>query len=241
MSNIFTRNFNGREICTLMWNGKLCWIGVHIVEALEYEKPSKTLNQCIEAEEFDIGIEYDVLTGDNLNKFKKDTTVAVVTSIKYASRLTILYEDGLYGFLQYTDMPIGIEFRKWLRREVVPSLRAEGFYNIETEIPKDKFENTIGISLEEVKNTLSVSDFKNDFNEERKIKFSSSFRYKHSSDFDYSKFERFKIVSKDAEMFKKLLDKSKIESLEQLMFLKTLYEESGINLPFLNLEDLRER
>ena len=39
----------------------------------------------------------------------------------------IFYEDGLYGFLQYTNKPIGIEFRKWLRRDIIPQLRQQQF------------------------------------------------------------------------------------------------------------------
>jgi len=131
-NNLIVKEFNGNEIHTFVWNNKPCWIANEIVSIFDYADPSKTIQDCISAEEFELGVEYDLLKGDNLKAFKelvgKVTTSAVVTSLKFVPQLTIFYEDGLYGFLQYTDKPIGVQFRKWIRRDVLPEIRQTGAY-----------------------------------------------------------------------------------------------------------------
>lgn len=128
--NLMGKDFNGKKVNTFIWDNKPCWIATEIVDIFDYENTSKTINQCIKAEGFEVGFEYEILSGEDLKIFKKATTLAGVTYLKYVSKLIIFYEDGLYGFLQYTEKPIGIEFRKWLRREVLPELRKTGTYSI---------------------------------------------------------------------------------------------------------------
>ncbi len=140
MNNLLVKEFNGNQIHTFMWNDKPCWIANEIVSIFDYADTSKTIQQCIEAEEFELGVEYDVLRGNELKAFKKIvgkvTTVEVVTSLKYVPQLIIFYEDGLYGFLQYTDKPVGVKFRKWVRREVLPEIRQTGAYITDTAKPE---------------------------------------------------------------------------------------------------------
>lgn len=131
MNNLIVRKFNGNEIHTFMWNNKLCWIATEVVSVFDYISPTKTIQDCIKAEEFEVGEEYEVLKGDALKLFKA-TTLKVVPSLKYTSQIVIFYEDGLYGFLQYSDKPIGIAFRKWLRRDVLPELRQHGTYSLKS-------------------------------------------------------------------------------------------------------------
>lgn len=130
--NIITREFEGHAIHTFVWNEKPCWIASEIVSLFGYSDTSKTIQQCIDVEEFDAGTEYDVLIGKALRQFK--SMVQELTTVKVVSRntphLIIFYEDGLYGFLQYTEKPVGVRFRKWVRREVIPSLRQTGEYTI---------------------------------------------------------------------------------------------------------------
>lgn len=134
MRNLIIKEFNGNQIYTFMWKGKICWIANQIVSLFDYADTSKTIQDCILAEEFETSIEYDTLKGEELKAFKKlvgkVTTSEVVTSLKYVPKLTIFYEDGLYGFLQYTDKPVGVKFRKWVRREVIPEIRETGTYSI---------------------------------------------------------------------------------------------------------------
>lgn len=127
VEQILVKEFDGKQIYTFVWKDKPCWIASQIAGLFGYADSSKTIFQCIETEEFKIEKEYEVLKGEELRKFK-DTTLEVMPSLKYTSSLTIFYEDGLYGFLQYTNKPVGIKFRKWLRTEVLPSIRKHGAY-----------------------------------------------------------------------------------------------------------------
>ncbi|HHY26420.1 MAG TPA: Bro-N domain-containing protein [Desulfitobacterium dehalogenans] len=130
MNDLIVKNFNGTQVHTFIWNGRPCWIANEVVSLFKYANPSVTIHDCIIAEDFESGIEYETLRGEDLKVFKK--MVNSLTNLNLVSpntpNLTIFYEDGLYGFLQYTDKPEGIQFRKWIRREVLPEIRETGAY-----------------------------------------------------------------------------------------------------------------
>jgi anti-repressor protein len=130
MNEMIINEFAGTNIHTFMWNGKPCWIANEIVGLFGYADPSTTIGQCIEAEEFEIEFEYNILIKEDLKTFKKLVNQQTKSELvrQNVNRLIIFYEDGLYGFLQYTNKAIGVKFRKWLRNEVLPSIRKYGFY-----------------------------------------------------------------------------------------------------------------
>ncbi len=128
MNNLIVKEFNGNKIHTFIWNNKPCWIANQIVSMFDYADSTKTIQDCIKSEEFEIGVEYEVLKGNSFKKFATTSTVVTNLISSKARTITIFYEDGLYGFLQYTDKPIGVQFRKWLRRDVLPEIREHGAY-----------------------------------------------------------------------------------------------------------------
>ena len=129
---MLVRQFEGKTVHTFVWNGRPCWVAGEIAEAIGYEDPSATVRHCIEAEEFEPGFEYEVLKGGDLNRFKEMANFVIeFNPITNKTRnLTIFYEEGLYGFLAYTDKPEGKRFRKWIRSEVVPEIRRTGSYQL---------------------------------------------------------------------------------------------------------------
>lgn len=171
MNNLIVKEFNGDKIHTFVWNDKPCWIANEIVSMFGYVEPKVTISQCIEAEQFEIGIEYEILKYNELKDFKELVKNTLTTSElinKYASSLAIFYEDGLYGFLQYTDKPIGVQFRKWIRREVLPEIRQTGAYisdKASTEALKENNQpeklETINKSVELVSPLLDVAGVDN--------------------------------------------------------------------------------
>lgn len=136
MNNLIAKDFNGSRVHTFIWNGRPCWIANEVVSLFGYAEGSVTIQDCIEAEDFEAGIEYDVLRGEDLRAFKQVvgqvTNGDLVTSLKFTPQLTIFYEDGLYGFLEYTHKPEGVQFRKWIRREVLPEIRQTGAYVVKS-------------------------------------------------------------------------------------------------------------
>lgn len=130
MNDLMIKEFEGNQVHTFIWNDRPCWIANEIISTFNYADPSTTIGQCIDAEEFEAGIEYDLLKGSIFTEFATNLNLVANNLISNMTRqLTIFYEDGLYGFLQYTDKPIGVKFRKWLRREVLPEIRKTGSFN----------------------------------------------------------------------------------------------------------------
>ncbi len=158
MKNLIVKEFNGSQIYTFMWKEKSCWIANQIVGLFDYADVSKTIQDCIKAEDFEIEQEYDVLKGNEFNDFVTTLNVVANNIISNKARsITIFYEDGLYGFLQYTDKPIGVQFRKWLRREVLPSIRQTGAYITNNADPQALREKANEIeSLDTVNKTIEI-------------------------------------------------------------------------------------
>ncbi|MCC0629862.1 MULTISPECIES: BRO family protein [unclassified Clostridioides] len=158
MKNLIVKEFNGSQIYTFMWKEKSCWIANQIVGLFDYADVSKTIQDCIKAEDFEIEQEYDVLKGNEFNDFVTTLNVVANNIISNKARsITIFYEDGLYGFLQYTDKPIGVQFRKWLRREVLPSIRQTGAYITNSADPQALRDKANEIeSLDTVNKTIEI-------------------------------------------------------------------------------------
>ncbi|HAU5258854.1 TPA: phage repressor protein, partial [Clostridioides difficile] len=78
MKNLIVKEFNGSQIYTFMWKEKSCWIANQIVGLFDYADVSKTIQDCIKAEDFEIEQEYDVLKGNEFNDFV--TTLNVVAN-----------------------------------------------------------------------------------------------------------------------------------------------------------------
>ncbi|HFL3151593.1 TPA: BRO family protein, partial [Clostridioides difficile] len=158
MENLIVKEFNGSQIYTFIWKEKSCWIANQIVGLFDYADVSKTIQDCIKAEDFEIEQEYDVLKGNEFNDFVTTLNVVANNIISNKARsITIFYEDGLYGFLQYTDKPIGVQFRKWLRREVLPNIRQTGAYITNNADPQALREKANEIeSLDTVNKTIEI-------------------------------------------------------------------------------------
>ena len=249
MKSLFIKNFKGTNICTVLWKGKPCWIAIQIAKLTGYEEASKAISHCMSIEEFQVGIDYEMLKGSELKKFKTLLNSNNLEIIKYAPKIIIFYEEALYGFLQFTEKPIGIEFRKWIRREVLPQIRKTGSYTLDKLDNIDGLDNLDNLESERISDVLesddklssdmdnlSYSDF-TDVKSSSNMRFSSSYKpcKTSSGGFDLDKFSRFKDVTFNVKIFKQLMDSVNLSDREQLIFLRSLFEESGMDLPFLDV------
>ncbi|WP_297518642.1 BRO family protein [uncultured Clostridium sp.] len=130
-----TTQFNGYNICTYLWNGKVCWVAIQIVKSFKYLTPSKIIYHCIKRECFIEGLDYNILTGDTLKIFKESANLNN-TDIRYAPKLIIFYESGLLGFLSYCDKPEAMPFKSLVRHKILPSILRDGYYVID-DLKKD--------------------------------------------------------------------------------------------------------
>ncbi|MGL4992012.1 MAG: BRO-N domain-containing protein [Sarcina sp.] len=234
MKDILIENFEEEIVYTFILNGRPCWIGNLIAKMLDYSNTSKVMVQCIESEGFEKGVEYEELIGEDLKNFKEIACEAIPT-LKYASKLFLFYEVGLYGFLQYSDKPIAIKFKKWIRREVIPQIKKTGQY-----IQKEVYNNeNKGINKANNQISKGISDnLKGELSIETK-KLINKIRdnINNESGFDVDKFQRMRVTLEALKFFKPILDEITDNTLYKFEFLKDICTEAGIALPVYVEED----
>lgn len=165
LGSILTKSFNGKKINTLIWNGEPCWVATDIAEVLGYSDKSRSVIQCITSEEFEKGFDYETLSYQDVKRLFNITGRTPIANGKAINNLTILYREGVMGFINYSHMPIGKEFRKWLRTEVftelihnseVPSYENEKSYP--EMVKSDKQNNDLRIKGENLNLAIGLLD-----------------------------------------------------------------------------------
>ncbi|MGL4873787.1 MAG: BRO family protein, partial [Clostridium sp.] len=131
MNDILRNNFKGKNISVFLWRGKICFLPFEVAGALDYADEAKSIQDCIKKEAFEEGEEFFVLVGEELKSFKKKASRDNFINLKKVSKLIIFTEIGVYGFLQYSQKKLALVFKKWIRSEVLPSIREKGYYKNE--------------------------------------------------------------------------------------------------------------
>ncbi|MGL4762105.1 MAG: BRO family protein [Sarcina sp.] len=229
MKRLFIESFNEYKVCSVIHNGKPCWAGIEIAKFLGYEETSHAISNCLAIEKFREGIEYEVLRGENLKKFKNIMGDEITKSVKYAPKLIIFYEPGLYGFLQYTEKPLGVTFRTWIREEVVPQIRATGAYILDDEYYNKTYNSDIEFTC--VKDT--------EIAKEEKVSAKVITRSSKVNKVDKNLVEK---VAENVIIFDKYLDSLSIADEDKFLFLISLYKSANIevDLGFINSNKLIE-
>lgn len=226
MNDLLVKEFKGEQVCNFVWRDKPCWVAFDIAQVLGYKDKSATINTMIKRENFKKEKEYSILTGDDLKEFK-EIFGEYITDVKYISKIIIFYEEGLYGFLAASRMEKGVEFRTWIRREVMPQIREKGSYTLEkVKVNNDQTDLSVNnrlISLE---------------NENKRLK-EELYELKNSLDFDMDKFQRLKMAYETSKMFKDLLDDITLDSKYKFLFMKKIFNDSGFELPMYIEEELK--
>ena len=199
--DLVTKEFRNKKISSFVWNGKVCWVGIDIGELFGYIQARRAVFDCIKKEQFVSGEEYDVLEGEELKEFKEIFSEEL-EDLKFAPKIVILYESGLHGFLAYTKMPLGIEFRTWIRNEVMPAIRKKGYYVMDgATLPTDDIQKNVGIN-------------------------NSSF-----SKFSTEKMERYRLAFESAKMLEPILDKITKDHVYKFLCIKQIFVDAGIAIP----------
>ena len=202
MNDLIVKQFKNDIFYNFVWNNKPCWIAVEVADLFGYAQKSRPISNCIRREKFEIGVEYDVLEGEDLKLFK-EVFVDEVSQYKYVPKIFVFYEEGLYGFLAYTEMPLGIEFRNWIRREVMPALREKGYYVSNEEKMQVNYKKETSKDMLRKTTTNNTGD----------------------------KLDKLKAAYDSAMMFKELLDDMTLDSTYKFLLIKQIYLDAGINLP----------
>lgn len=202
MHDLITKKFKNKNLNSLIWNNQICWTGMEIVEFFGYSNKRKAISDCIKAEKLKEGIEFETLNGEELKEFK-EVFSDILGEQKFAPQIVIFYEIGLYRFLAYTKMPLGIEFRNWIASDVMPTLREKGYYIMEgAELPSENIQKS-----EIVHNDYAYSKFSTE------------------------KMERYRIAFETAKMFEPMIDKITKDPVYKFLCLKQIFVDAGIEIP----------
>ncbi|MGL5615900.1 MAG: BRO family protein [Sarcina sp.] len=209
INDLLTKQFGNKKINNLVWRGKVCWEGANIADLFGYTQTRRAVYDCIQREKLQEKKDYETLMGEDLKEFK-EVFSEVLENIKFAPKIVIFYESGLYRFLAYTKMPLGVEFRAWIGNEVMPTLRKKGYYVMDgVELPTE---------------TVPKKEF---------VHNDSSY-----SKFSTEEMERYRIAFETAKMFEPLIDKITKDPVYKFLCLKQIFVDAGIEIPKFIEEEL---
>lgn len=107
---VFTNEKFG-EVRTVKINGEPWFVGKDIAEKLGYKDPRGAVSKKIDVE---------------------DKGVAKMDTPSGTQEMTIINESGMYTLILGSKLPQAKEFKRWVTSEVLPSLRKNGTYSINT-------------------------------------------------------------------------------------------------------------
>lgn len=107
---VFTNEKFG-EVRTTKINGEPWFVGKDIAEKLGYKNPRDAVYKRVDTE---------------------DKGVCKMATPSGEQEMTIINESGMYSLILGSKLPQAKEFKRWVTSEVLPSLRRNGTYSIET-------------------------------------------------------------------------------------------------------------
>ena len=108
-------------------NNDVWFIGKEICDKLKYTNVTKTIQDHIDKE-------------DRLN-LTNETLMSLGIDLGQRGGW-VINESGLYSLILSSKLPSAKEFKHWITKEVIPSIRKNGTYNIQS-IPSYQIENPI--------------------------------------------------------------------------------------------------
>ena len=132
----FANKFERKNLSTIYYQGRSCWIGREIGRILGYSVKGKRLvNKIMDewSDEFINDVDFAIIEGEQLVEFKrlykklagKDPYPGLS---KINKKLLLLFEPGLHLCCLKTQKPIGKKLRRFLVDEVLPQLHRTGYY-----------------------------------------------------------------------------------------------------------------
>lgn len=123
------------QIRTIVKNDEVWFVGRDVAEALGYELARKAILDHVEKEDKEI--------------LSKNQTFQNGTLEIPNRGLTIINESGLYSLVLSSKLPKAKEFKRWITKEVIPSIRKYGGYITKPLNQLDILEKSIQIMKEQ--------------------------------------------------------------------------------------------
>lgn len=102
-------NFKENEVRTLLIDNEPYFIGKDVAKVLGYERADNAIRSHVDAE--------DKLTHQ-------------ISASDQRRNMTLINESGLYSLILSSKLPQAKEFKRWVTKEVLPSIRKTGGYKV---------------------------------------------------------------------------------------------------------------
>ena len=133
IDEIITKTFNKKEVRTIFINNEIWFVAKDVLQILQ-DNPKPDVSNALKD-----------LESDERSRFK-------IATLGGVQEMAIISESGLYSVILKSRKPIAKPFQKWVTREVLPSIRNTGSYQIQ---PKD--------DISELENSLKVTKIASQF------------------------------------------------------------------------------
>ena len=126
MMQVFHKDFGEHQarITTIVVNGQPWLKGPEVAAALGYAAPAKAVRTHVD--------EDDKQRLDNL----RGTVTAPLTNPNEGA-CTYISESGLYSLMMSSKLPQAGVFRRWVLKEVLPTIRRTGSYSAQANLEED--------------------------------------------------------------------------------------------------------
>lgn len=118
------------QVRMIIINNEVWFIGRDVAIALGYAKPENAIHMHVDEED-------------------KTTTLIQGNGSNYKSKTIIINESGLYSLALSSKLPKAKEFKRWITKEVIPSIRKYGGYIAKPLNQLDILEQSIQIMKEQ--------------------------------------------------------------------------------------------
>ena len=135
-----TLNFNGHEFTMILINGEPYFNANEVANTLEFANPRDAVANHVDSDDVALA---DTLTKGGVQKQK------------------FINESGLYALTFASKKPSAKDFKKWVTKEVIPSIRKTGSYSIQPQIalPQDYLSALKALVVsEEQKQALAIEN-----------------------------------------------------------------------------------
>lgn len=107
MKDLQLFNFNGYQVRTVLIKNEPYFVGKDVATILGYQNGSRDVNRHVD--------------NDDRQNYQNGT-------FESNRGLTVINESGLYSLILSSKLPAAKEFKRWVTKEVLPSIRKNGAY-----------------------------------------------------------------------------------------------------------------
>ena len=135
MKNLVFRSKEFGQIRTCTVEGETFFVGKDVASALGYKKPENAIATHIDEED-------------------KTSTLIQGSGSNYKSQVIVINESGLYSLILSSKLDSARRFKRWVTSEVLPAIRKNGRYELESKAKELQQQNRVleskNILLEEI-------------------------------------------------------------------------------------------